>query len=228
MGKDITIYGLADPDTGEIRYIGKTIHTLKHRLGRHIGDANRRHCNTHRSRWIRTLRKPPTIRLLMTVQSVLGSYAEIYAIAVYRSLGYSLTNATDGGEGCLGLSPSAETRAKIRASKQRQIISATQRAQISRALTGRRVPDHVRAKISKANKGRIVSADVRARTSRTLMGHSHSPETLAKISATSKGRGLGRVLSPQTRAKISAAHKGKSRPWSSARRDAYLRKKVVA
>jgi hypothetical protein len=46
------IYSLADPRTGEVRYIGVTIQSLNRRLCCHMGSA-RRGEETHRARWMR-------------------------------------------------------------------------------------------------------------------------------------------------------------------------------
>lgn len=205
-----TIYALRDPVNGETRYIGKTLRPLKQRLGRHLGDALRRKCGTYRSRWIRTLTQPPTIDALMTVQASHAAAAEQYAIAIYRSIGYPLTNLTNGGDGTLGYVASPETCAKISAAKKGQIIGSAQRVQISKTLTGRSVPQCVRDKISAAHKGRKKNAETRARMSEATKGHFVSAETRAKIGAKSKGRGLGRKVSDETRAKMSAAQR--SRP----------------
>jgi len=68
MTEQITIYGLRDPNTGEIRYIGQTMHERR-RLGQHIGDAlngsDRDVCL-----WIRTLLNKNTAPEMITLEQV--------------------------------------------------------------------------------------------------------------------------------------------------------------
>ena len=54
--KKITyIYSLNDPDIDEIRYIGKTVKPLQHRLQSHIYAVKKE--NNHRTRWINSILK---------------------------------------------------------------------------------------------------------------------------------------------------------------------------
>ena len=52
--KKVKIYALINPNTKEIRYIGKTANTLNTRLYQHLKDTN---CNTHKFKWINSLKK---------------------------------------------------------------------------------------------------------------------------------------------------------------------------
>ena len=102
------IYGLIDPRTKEIRYIGKTKFDLNFRLSQHINDAKsimegygRRKINKKFS-WIISLFKKdlsPTM-ILLEIVSVNDSWIdrERYWIALYKQR-YRLTNMTSGGEG---------------------------------------------------------------------------------------------------------------------------------
>src|ERR1019366_8160909 len=68
-----TIYALCDPETREIRYIGKTSRTLKQRLRQHLRDAeegDKSRCSSYRLRWLRSLGAQPVIvSLLITSES---------------------------------------------------------------------------------------------------------------------------------------------------------------
>ena len=50
-----SIYALCDPDTGDVRYIGRTSYPLHHRLSNHVGSARSNKCNPALSQWINGL-----------------------------------------------------------------------------------------------------------------------------------------------------------------------------
>lgn len=52
MEENTHIYGLIDPITNELRYVGKTV-DIKRRYKRHINEVNLH--NSHKDRWIRKL-----------------------------------------------------------------------------------------------------------------------------------------------------------------------------
>lgn len=114
---------------------------------------------------------------------------EKHLIACGRALGWPLVNATDGGDGPSGWSPSPETRAKMRA-----------------AGEGRKMPPETKAKISAAHKGKKFSPEHAEKLRAILRARNATPEQRA-ASASKKGRSL----SAETRAKMSAAATGKKR-----------------
>jgi len=95
---------------------------------------------------------------------------------------------------------SAETRAKIGASKKGKLLSAETKAKLSAAKQN--VSAETRAKLSNASKGKPRSAETRAKMSASKQNM--SAETRAKLSAANKGKSQ----SMETRAKRSAAQKG--------------------
>lgn len=117
--KQYSIYCLKEPDTGEIRYFGKTCQTVEKRFQAHL----RTPPNWHVSRWVQKLireNKLPTYETLMTgLENWEANEEEIASIAWGRKKGLRLTNATEGGDGGVGgLSKgrpvSEETREKLR------------------------------------------------------------------------------------------------------------------
>lgn len=104
------IYGLIDPRTLLIRYIGKSTSGLTrpkgHRCPSNLKDT------THRSNWIRSLHAKGlcyVITILETCSSADAlAAAECWWIAFGRSCDWPLTNITDGGEGSRGRVVSAE------------------------------------------------------------------------------------------------------------------------
>lgn len=104
------IYGLADPLSGNIRYIGRSINP-KERYRFHVRTKKR--LKTHKDFWIASLRKLgilPELIILETTTEEKSIELEIFWIAEYRSIGFNLTNSTDGGEGILGYSHTDETK----------------------------------------------------------------------------------------------------------------------
>ena len=51
----VYIYGLTDPRTGELRYIGKTKNSLKYRLMRHVRYRDKG--SVHKNSWIGLLER---------------------------------------------------------------------------------------------------------------------------------------------------------------------------
>lgn len=106
------IYGLFDPETGELRYIGKSDRP-RGRLADQLNDRS----NTHRCHWIQSLKARGLTPVQRIIDSVpIGDDWQTVERAYIRgalAAGYPLTNATDGGDGVVGLSP--ESRARITA-----------------------------------------------------------------------------------------------------------------
>ena len=96
--KQVTIYTLSDPDTGEVRYVGKANNMLR-RLKTHLRDSATR--NTPLYAWVRKLtakNKLPRMDVLRVVDASEWEEAEREAIACYRIAG-GLLNLADGGAG---------------------------------------------------------------------------------------------------------------------------------
>ena len=71
---------------------------------------------------------------------------EIFYISYFKFLGFNLLNMTIGGEGCLGIKRSIETRKKL-----------------SEKLKGKIVLKETRIKISEAQKGRMCTEEQKLR-----------------------------------------------------------------
>lgn len=190
----------------EIRYVGKTHVELLSRLRNHIWCAKRGQ-NTHRSRWIRSMLANSRVPIIQLVNEVdgNGSTEERALIAFYRSLGFNLTNGTDGGEGLVN--PTPETRRKMREAKLGKPLTAEHRAKIALAITGRRHSDKTKRAIGAAHKGRalssahkeklrvigltrVTSLETKSKISNSLRGRVHSSETKKKIGDSQRGRHL--------------------------------------
>ena len=109
------IYGLFDPESGECRYVGKTVQPLKDRLRSHISMAIRHPGSRHVSSWIASVvcgGNRPEIAALEDDPDD-WKEAETFWIASLRLAGCRLTNLTTGGEGCEGYKPTEEVRRKL-------------------------------------------------------------------------------------------------------------------
>lgn len=156
------IYGLFDPRTGTLRYVGKSDRP-RERLTNQMNEVSA----THRCHWVQELRGlglKPVQRIIDAVpaggdwQAVERAY-----IAAVRSIGEPLTNGTDGGDGVTGLSD--EVRAKMRAT-----------------WTGRKHRPESLAKIGAASKGRVHTQEWREYMSARMKDREFSPEHRRKIS----------------------------------------------
>ena len=121
------IYVLIDPRTEEIRYVGKTVKSLKARVADH----------RRRFDW------NPRIELVQEVLDDFWQEAERYWIAYYRSIGCDLVNVAKGGAGggMIGRHHSFETRARVSAKLTGRVFTSEHRANISVGARARPLVD---------------------------------------------------------------------------------------
>lgn len=167
------VYGLCDPRTNEIRYVGKVAGYLNSRLRGHIREARTTQRRNHRLNWVRSLlvlNLEPNIILLerCALASELPR-VERSQIAHFRAHGDRLTNETDGGEGIPN--PSEDTRRKLRARPQvgwpmkareacRERLRALwqnpeYRQKMSAAMSVKRDPSKLHSKYRPGKNGRV-------------------------------------------------------------------------
>lgn len=175
---DVSIYGLFDPETGALRYIGQTLR-LRERYENHCNEKT----NTHRSHWIQALRRKG-LRPIPCVLEWLpdgSGWADVERawIAAARAAGCRLVNGTDGGDGVNGMPE--ESRRRIR-----------------ETWIGRKHTNETKLLIGAKSKGRRHSQESRDRMRDLMTGREFTPEWREKISA-----GL-RKLTPGQAAEIRA------------------------
>lgn len=119
---NVFIYALKDPDTGQIRYVGKAKNPTQ-RLYAHLRGSHTE--NNYRVNWINFLRasgKRPELEVIDEVPEEYWRQIEAAYIEYFRECGCMLVNGTDGGEGtCLpgekngffGKKHTPESRAKM-------------------------------------------------------------------------------------------------------------------
>lgn len=104
--KQAHIYALICPSCNDIRYIGKTVTSLKNRLNKHLSDLTVAirddKVKNHRLRWMRKIKKSGLINKLKIIsleecKQNEASKREVYWIKLYRDKGYKLTNMSAGG-----------------------------------------------------------------------------------------------------------------------------------
>lgn len=180
----VAIYGLIDPRTGCIRYVGKSLN-LGQRYSHHV---NYQDDGSHKSRWVAGLKKlalAPELVPLQFVDEATWEAAERWWIAHFREHGADLTNGTAGGDGMHD--PSPEVRAKL-----------------SESRRGKPRPPGVMAKIWAARKQK--PAKPHSQETKAKMAESHKA-----LPSEHWDYLRGRKLSQEHRAKIAAGCAGKTR-----------------
>lgn len=197
------IYGLFDPITTQLRYVGKTAGPLERRLRGHINDVKRGRVYIPRHRWIAGLIAGGVEPIICEIEEVAGDWreAEQFWIAYFRSIGCNLLNATDGGDGICSYQHSEATKQKQSESARARYRRAGEREKSGAAVAAAYADPVVRAKIQ----GRAVSNETREKLSIAMKIVKGAPEVRAAMSARLKGR----MFSEETRRAISAANKGR-------------------
>jgi len=179
------VYSIRNKKNGQY-YIGITSMSLERRMKGHLDDVRRgSKCAVHNA-----IRKHGIASFEVSlVDDSAKNWKELCEkeklfIQSYDSYtnGY---NATLGGDGKFGCSPSKETREKISVSmkgKNRYKRTKEHREKLAAAMTGRKHSEDTKRKISDSNKGKKLSLERIEQMRRVWMGRKHSEESKRKIS----------------------------------------------
>jgi len=165
------IYGLCDPDTGELRYVGKADNPEK-RVISHLTEAARGKNRSHRGNWLRSLlaqSKSPRLVVLLNVAKTEWQFWERDLIKFFRDAGANLVNETDGGDGVLDMT--GVVRAKIRAGLKKKFETD---------------PEY-RLQMRLKNVGKTQSSETIERRAKKLRGKIRSEASRLKYAASKQG-----------------------------------------
>lgn len=94
------IYTLSDPNTGLVRYVGKT-NNIRKRLSSHLSNNHLSEI-TKKNNWIISLLRNEQLPIIEVVDEVSSEdidFYEVFYISLFKSWGFDLLNGTDGGDG---------------------------------------------------------------------------------------------------------------------------------
>jgi hypothetical protein len=171
--KTVKIYKLIDPISLEVRYVGKTEKTLKHRLSMHVTTSIKNKNKTHKEAWITGLSfigLRPLIELIEEVNFEDWQEKEIYWITQFGNL----TNTCSGGIGGTGRVYSESERLHRSVTMKKLIdegkIDYTERAlKISQSHKGKILSEVTKEKLRQCNLGKKQSREQKLKTARKVL-----------------------------------------------------------
>lgn len=227
------IYGLRDPRTNGIRYVGRSLRGLT-RPREHASLGSLKRDRSHKANWIRELLREGLLPELVVLQEYTSEAETIAEETIWirrlRFEGAQLTNHSDGGEGCgLGYSPSKEARrnlsaaltgkklspetiAKRTASRAGWSPSPETRVKMSAATKGKSKPEGFGEKVAAAKRGKKRPLEFCERMSALMMGRNINPEHISALGSSWKGK----TRSEETKTKMAEA----KRVWWAAKKAA--------
>jgi len=145
------IYILKEPDTGCIRYVGKTV-SPKNRMKSHKCLKGTK--GTHLSSWIVSLRNKNQVPIMEIIDEIEGNEwkeKESFYIEFYKKHGCDLVNLTTGGEGCEGYKHCEKIKIKM-SEIQKNMWSEGKRKYIP-TMSGKKHTDISKIKMSFSQSG---------------------------------------------------------------------------
>lgn len=213
MSKAVSIYGIADPVTGLLYYVGKTTGPLAARLTKHRADG-RAGVQRPFCRWLHAYEAGGGSVEIFEIEAIPpgGDWAEAeqFWIAYFRFIGATLKNLSGGGSGVHGYRQTEAHRAKISAAHKGRRKSRDHVAAWRAAMSPRPLPEETKRKISAALKGRPRPLELVARTAAGNRGKRRSAEHCARMSEI--------LRSPEVNAKLVEARRKRTIPEEAIRR----------
>jgi hypothetical protein len=163
-----TVYGLFDPRTEELKYVGITQFSLRGRLGSHYKQAREpgRPDRQPVLAWVLEMASA-NVRIEIRPLRENAEYEDEAAeIAAQRKNGVALLNVSSGGRsGHAGVPMSEANRRAVSERQRGKKRPPESTAKTAAALRGRPRPAEVRAKISASRRGRRLSPEAKAKRS---------------------------------------------------------------
>lgn len=194
------IYGLVDPRTLMVRYVGLSSNGLV-RPKTHRNQSVLAVDRTRKANWIRSLLADGLDYQIVVLQESSVDRLnedEVWWLKYGQASGWPLTNLRGGGDVQFGWSVEPETRAKIAAAHRGKTLTPEHRAKISAGL--KRVPRSARpprsqlgspehrAKLSAASRARWADLEWKAKVIANRIGEVRSVEARARMSIANKAR----------------------------------------
>lgn len=198
------VYGLIDPRTRMIRYIGLSTSGLKRPRTHTQTPVDRAHL--HSARWIAGLKRLGIKYEIVILETVPDAdyedlcRAETWWIAYGRASRWPLTNLTTGGGGTFGYRYTNEQRESMSRAAVARCTSAW-RERMSRIHKGKKASQETIERQRRASTGKRRTAETRAKISALKMGKPRPPHVLEALRLAN----LGSKRSPEARQKMSAA-----------------------
>jgi len=128
------------------------------------------------------------IKTIMCASEDEAFFIETSLISLLREQGVVLCNKTDGGEGIVGHTHSAETKKKLRDNHKHTPASAYQKAVTRATHCGKTVSPETRLKMSNAMKLRMNTPEIKEAIRLKNLGKKRSPSTCAKFREIQRAR----------------------------------------
>ncbi len=200
------IYGLVDPSSGEIRYVGQTMRRIEERVSQHLAAAKAGKL-AYSARWIRKLlARGLEPEVLILEEAAPGNElddAEIRWILRGKERGWKLTNLTSGGMDSPMRIPEIADRAHKSSRMTRQLAPYRKlRSRISKKLWAD--PEHRRRMVEAHRGQKPVGKGARGRLANPLEKNPMSdPAIVEKV----RQSNIGKKASDATKAKMRIAQR---------------------
>ena len=186
-------YGLIDPRTGELVYVGKSSSGMSRPYAHQAPHGNRR--NTRKDCWAKKLLLEglaPAILILEEYETNEEALAgEIRLIAYFREAGFALKNHTPGGEGKPGSMMPEERKAFLAARMLGTKLPPETLAKMSERRQGFKYTEESKRKMAESQRNRPMTEErleALRRAGVTRRGKKQSPELCAERSRKAKAR----------------------------------------